>query len=314
MKNGNASGPGEVRALLRRALLVGMFGAILAWAGGSPAVGAPESRTLTSSRAPDSVRVVWRSWLLSSDSLKIKHAETMQHPVPFTTRLPCHDLVTHDHANDVVRGESVRALCGLLADALLAAGDGRCSNCPLDSARHNDVVDIEIATERDTLRMSLEPQLSQLGFRDRSSAFWWCSGLGSRAGPILGALVELLPDDHRLPEIVPCTDSLDPGRGTETVPGMMVYVETLPEAIGKVAPHYPEEARSKGVEATTIVRALVGRDGRVRETLLPRTEQRFRPLQRSAVEALEQWTFKPASSNGKPVAVWVAIPIRFTLR
>jgi TonB family protein len=305
-----------LRAERRRALLVGMAGAILALACGSPAVRAQANRTVTASRAPDSLRAVWRSWLLAADSLRIEHEETMQQPVSFSTRLPCHDLVTHDHANDVVGGDSVRALCRLLADALSAAGDGRCSQgaCPLDAARHNDRVDIEVVTERDTLRLSLEPRASRLGFRDRSGALWWCSGLGSRAAPLLGALADLLPDDRRLPEIVPCTDSLDPSRGAETVPGMMVYVETLPEAIRKVAPHYPEEARSKGVEATTIVRALVGRDGRVRETLLTPTEQRFRPFQRSAVEAVEQWTFRPATSNGKPVVVWVAIPIRFTLR
>jgi outer membrane biosynthesis protein TonB len=29
--------------------------------------------------------------------------------------------------------------------------------------------------------------------------------------------------------------------------------------------------------------------------------------------AVKQWIFKPALSNNKPVAVWVAVPMKFTL-
>jgi len=29
---------------------------------------------------------------------------------------------------------------------------------------------------------------------------------------------------------------------------------------------------------------------------------------------VRQWVFKPALSNNKPVAVWVAVPLKFTLR
>ena len=32
-----------------------------------------------------------------------------------------------------------------------------------------------------------------------------------------------------------------------------------------------------------------------------------------AVAAVRQYVFEPAKSGGKPVAVWVAIPIRFKL-
>jgi TonB family protein len=36
-------------------------------------------------------------------------------------------------------------------------------------------------------------------------------------------------------------------------------------------------------------------------------------LDAAAVAAVRQWVFKPALSNNKPVAVWVAVPVRFTL-
>ena len=36
-------------------------------------------------------------------------------------------------------------------------------------------------------------------------------------------------------------------------------------------------------------------------------------LDAAAETAVKQWVFKPALSNNKPVAVWVAVPVRFTL-
>jgi TonB family protein len=36
-------------------------------------------------------------------------------------------------------------------------------------------------------------------------------------------------------------------------------------------------------------------------------------LNDAAVNAVKQWVFKPALSNNKPVAVWVAVPVRFSL-
>jgi outer membrane biosynthesis protein TonB len=29
---------------------------------------------------------------------------------------------------------------------------------------------------------------------------------------------------------------------------------------------------------------------------------------------VRKWTFKPARASGAPVAVWVAVPVRFSLR
>jgi len=36
-------------------------------------------------------------------------------------------------------------------------------------------------------------------------------------------------------------------------------------------------------------------------------------LDAAAIAAVKQWVFKPALSNNKPVAVWVAVPVKFTL-
>lgn len=36
-------------------------------------------------------------------------------------------------------------------------------------------------------------------------------------------------------------------------------------------------------------------------------------LDAAAAQAVRQWRFKPAQSKGQPVAVWVAVPIKFSL-
>jgi len=92
--------------------------------------------------------------------------------------------------------------------------------------------------------------------------------------------------------------------------GAYVYVEELPEAITKVKPIYPDIAREAGVDGVVMVQALVGKDGHVKDV---RVVKHIPMLDESAVTAVRQWVFKPALSNNKPVAVWVAVPVRFSL-
>jgi periplasmic protein TonB len=92
--------------------------------------------------------------------------------------------------------------------------------------------------------------------------------------------------------------------------GEYVYVEELPEAITKVPPQYPDIAREASVDGTVLVQALVGKDGKVKDV---RVQKSIPMLDAAAQAAVRQWVFKPALSNNKPVAVWVAVPVRFTL-
>ena len=92
--------------------------------------------------------------------------------------------------------------------------------------------------------------------------------------------------------------------------GEYVYVEELPEAITKVPPEYPDLARSANVDGTVLVQALVGKDGHVKDAKVVKS---VAMLDDAAIKAVRQWVFKPALSNNKPVAVWVAVPVRFTL-
>ena len=92
--------------------------------------------------------------------------------------------------------------------------------------------------------------------------------------------------------------------------GEYVYVEELPEAITKATPQYPDIAREAGVDGTVLVQALVGKDGHVKDVKVVKSQPM---LDAAAVAAVKQWVFKPALSNNKPVAVWVAVPVSFKL-
>jgi periplasmic protein TonB len=81
-------------------------------------------------------------------------------------------------------------------------------------------------------------------------------------------------------------------------------------SLPKVAPQYPDIAREAGVEGTVMVQALVCSSGLIYDTRIDRS---IPMLDSAATEAIRQWVFKPALANHVPVAVWVVIPVRFSL-
>ena len=104
-------------------------------------------------------------------------------------------------------------------------------------------------------------------------------------------------------QVAPPSDE-DPAFGT------YVYAEELPEVITKVNPVYPEMAREANVDGTVMIQALVGKDGKVHDV---RVVKSIPLLDKSAEDAVRLWVFKPALANNKPVAVWVGVPVRFSL-
>lgn len=90
--------------------------------------------------------------------------------------------------------------------------------------------------------------------------------------------------------------------------GSGIWLEKLPEPIEGPQPEYTAGMARRGLEGTVVIQVLVGKDGRVRDT---RVFQSVPGLDSAAVAAVRRWTFEPARSNGRPVTVWVAVPIRF---
>jgi TonB family protein len=83
-----------------------------------------------------------------------------------------------------------------------------------------------------------------------------------------------------------------------------------PQAISKVSPVYPQAARDQRVQGTVIIRALIDTEGSVAQAAVLTS---IPGLDEAAIESVRQWRFRPARSGGKPLAVWMSIPIRFSL-
>jgi periplasmic protein TonB len=78
----------------------------------------------------------------------------------------------------------------------------------------------------------------------------------------------------------------------------------------RMGPAWPVTAQIAAGAPGTRARALVGKDGRVKDTRIIKS---IAMLDAAAVAAVRQWVFKPALSHDQPVAVWVATPVKFSL-
>jgi protein TonB len=76
---------------------------------------------------------------------------------------------------------------------------------------------------------------------------------------------------------------------------------------------YPARAIELGQQGEALVRVRLDPDGSAAEILLWRGSG-FDLLDRAALKAVRGWQFLPAVRNGRPVAAWVEIPVRFHLR
>ena len=99
---------------------------------------------------------------------------------------------------------------------------------------------------------------------------------------------------------------------------IFIAYDTSPEPIGgfgsiHTSLMYPEVARKAGVEGTVIVKALIKTDGTVGRTVIIQSLGN-NGCDEAACTAIQEIKWKPAESQGKPVNVWVSIPIKFKLK
>ena len=99
---------------------------------------------------------------------------------------------------------------------------------------------------------------------------------------------------------------------------IFIAYDEPPEPIGgygaiQRAVIYPEIAREAGIEGTVIVQATIGKDGRVKETIIlkgiPKTG-----LDEAAMDAIKTIKWKPAYQRDKPVTVRISVPVVFRLK
>lgn len=77
-------------------------------------------------------------------------------------------------------------------------------------------------------------------------------------------------------------------------------------------PPYPKRALAQNQHGVVTVRALVDERGHAQDIRVYGSSG-FPLLDRAALEAVAQWDFLPAVQDGKPVAAWVEVPVRFNI-
>ncbi|TFG37855.1 MAG: TonB family protein, partial [Candidatus Aminicenantes bacterium] len=85
-----------------------------------------------------------------------------------------------------------------------------------------------------------------------------------------------------------------------------------PEALDKLPPKYPPEMRKAGISGRVVAELVIDQNGVVRDVAIQ--ESPAEELSAAATEAFEQWTFEPATMDGKPVAVRYIVTVEFKLK
>jgi len=78
-------------------------------------------------------------------------------------------------------------------------------------------------------------------------------------------------------------------------------------------PLYPQEAREKGQQGEVLLRVEVLTNGRVGQIEIKKSSG-YELLDRSALTAVKQYRFTPASKDGVPISSWANIPVKFQLQ
>lgn len=76
-------------------------------------------------------------------------------------------------------------------------------------------------------------------------------------------------------------------------------------------PEYPEAARTTGQEARVVLKVVVEKDGSVGRITVLKGEE---PFSAAAIAAVKTWRFTPAQLDGQPIAVFLTVPVKFSLR
>ena len=80
--------------------------------------------------------------------------------------------------------------------------------------------------------------------------------------------------------------------------------------IHRVQPEYPSLARQARIQGVVILRAIISREGRIEKLQLVSGHPM---LVQAAIDAVQQWRYRPYVLNDQPVEVETQITLNFTL-
>jgi protein TonB len=106
------------------------------------------------------------------------------------------------------------------------------------------------------------------------------------------------------PSSPPASTAPAPVKSEVTIPASYAATNRKPE--------YPSLSRRYGEQGTVVLRVFVKADGTAGEIRL-KTSSGFPLLDKSAISAVQDWRFNPATSDGKAYAEWYQISFPFKL-
>lgn len=96
--------------------------------------------------------------------------------------------------------------------------------------------------------------------------------------------------------------------------GEFVFYDEEPVALTSIVYEYPPLALQAGIEGTVWIEALVDKNGIVRDAYVVKPSDCRAGFEEVALEAAYKIKYKPAISNGQPVAVRVTYQVSFRLK
>lgn len=98
---------------------------------------------------------------------------------------------------------------------------------------------------------------------------------------------------------------------TSSGPAQISSGELQKFLVHQVAPVYPDMARQRMVQGTVALKAVIGTDGGIKDLKVISGPSE---LYESAMEAVQQWRYKPYTLDGKPVEVESTINVNYKLK
>ncbi|MEM1245416.1 MAG: energy transducer TonB [Acidobacteriota bacterium] len=122
------------------------------------------------------------------------------------------------------------------------------------------------------------------------------------------------PEEFDIPEVDDLIIGI-PEAPPEPEPTGPIYVTgdvQKPEKISSVPPQYTEIARKARIQGVVILQSIIDEQGNVTDVSVLKGLPMG--LSEAATEAVKQWKYKPATLNGKPVAVYFNLTVNFQLQ
>jgi protein TonB len=86
---------------------------------------------------------------------------------------------------------------------------------------------------------------------------------------------------------------------------------TMPKPVYEPSPEYAERPRKKKLQGVVLLSMIVTPEGTVRDPQVTRSLDK--DLDKKALECVSKWKFEPATKDGQPVAMRIAVEVNFHL-